>query len=120
MQCPSANSGLREHFNQPNAEGMLGYDATLVLIVASAAATQKNGVNFSPEDLQASIGNIRGDQSIQGVTGQISLEGGSDPANKAIVMLSADSAGTVSIAPNGVQGCFLKGTCTNKSAITTR
>jgi len=120
VQCPSANSGLREHFNQPNAEGMLGYDATLVLIVASAAATQKNGVNFSPEDLQASIGNIRGDQSIQGVTGQISLEGGSDPANKAIVMLSADSAGTVSIAPNGVQGCFLKGTCTNKSAITTR
>ncbi len=74
---------------------MLSYDAMLALLRASSMALATAKSSLTPEKLQQALAKIRGSQSLQGVSGQISFGQDGAPQEKAVVVLY--------VAPRGIQ-----------------
>jgi ABC-type branched-subunit amino acid transport system substrate-binding protein len=98
-------------YSRPNADVMLSYDATLVLLQASANVLAQRTGTLTPTGLERGLLALNGDQAVQGVSGQIALGPDSNPVNKAVVVLSVNADGFTQLAPGDVQGCFFKGQC---------
>jgi ABC-type branched-subunit amino acid transport system substrate-binding protein len=62
---------------------------------------------ITPQDLQQGLQGINGENSFQGVSGQIAFDPNGDPVNKAFVLLSVHDDGTIYM-ERGL-GQFLKG-----------
>ena len=67
-------------YNRTNNTVMLSYDAMLALLRASSMALATAKSSLTPEKLQQALAKIRGSQSLQGVSGQISF--GQDGAHR--------------------------------------
>ena len=82
-------------YNRTNNTVMLSYDAMLALLRASSMALAMAKSSLTPEKLQQALAKIRGSQSLQGVSGQISFGQDGAPQEKAVVVLY--------VAPRGIQ-----------------
>ncbi|MBV9229661.1 MAG: hypothetical protein JOZ18_10145, partial [Chloroflexi bacterium] len=88
-------------FTRQTNDDILSYDATIALLkAASTAAASKTTI--TADDLK----NALGQTSFQGVSGWVTFGTDGDPVNKAIVILSVDSAGHIQMDPK-VWGKFL-------------
>jgi eukaryotic-like serine/threonine-protein kinase len=96
-------------YTRTDADVMLSYDATLVMLTASGNALTGKKTLITPNDLLQALKQINGAQAIQGVSGQIAFGSDGNPINKAIVTLKVVNGGF--FVEDSVQGCFQKGTC---------
>jgi ABC-type branched-subunit amino acid transport system substrate-binding protein len=94
-------------FSRADGDNILSYDAMQALLVASQMALTGNNTNFTPDQLQQALTQIKGANAIQGVSGQISFGTNGDPMNKAFVILHVSPQGFIQEEPN-VVGTFLK------------
>ena len=99
-----AHQGNPYDYTRPQADAMLSYDATFVMITAIQHALGSGKTSLTPTQLRQALATING---LQGVTGQITFGPNGNPVNKAVVILSVDNDGHIMIEPNGVQGKFL-------------
>ncbi|MBV9691833.1 MAG: ABC transporter substrate-binding protein [Ktedonobacteraceae bacterium] len=99
-----AHQGSPYDYTRPQADAMLSYDATLVMITATQHALVGGKTSLTPTQLRQALAAISG---LQGVTGQITFGPDGNPVDKAVVILYVDSDGHIKIEPNGVQGKFL-------------
>lgn len=103
-----AHQGSPYDYTRPQADAMLSYDATLVMLTATKNALGSGKTSLAPTDLRQALAAITGTHGVQGITGQIAFDAGGNPVNKAIVILSVDNNGHIKIEANGgVQGRFL-------------
>lgn len=100
------HAGAPYGYQRPTEYPMQAYDAMITLLqgiqIASGAAKQA----ITGDDLQQALLKIKGSQSVQGVTGQISFGDDHDPANKENLILQAGEKGLQLVY---YQGCFLVG-----------
>lgn len=75
--------------NFPDADAILGYDATRVLLVAYKNAAIRVQ-NPTPEDIQQALLGITGKQAFMGVSGQISFDANGNPTNKPVLVFRVD------------------------------
>src|SRR6266851_1420117 len=96
-------------YTRTDADVMLSYDATLVMLTASGNALTGTKTAITPNDLLQALKQINGARAIQGVSGQIALGPDGNPINKAFVILKVIGGGFY--VEDSIQGCFQKGTC---------
>jgi eukaryotic-like serine/threonine-protein kinase len=96
-------------YTRTDADVMLSYDATLVMLTASGNALTGTKTLITPNDLLQALKQIKGAQAIQGVSGQIAFGSDGNPISKAIVTLKVINGGF--FVEDSVQGCFQVGTC---------
>src|SRR5205085_1219823 len=94
-------------FTRADGDVILSYDAMQALLAASKLALTGNNTNFTPDQLQQALTQIKGANAIQGVSGQIAFGPDGNPVNKAFVILKVSSEGFIQEEPN-VVGTFLK------------
>jgi ABC-type branched-subunit amino acid transport system substrate-binding protein len=99
-----AHQGSPYDYTRPQADAMLSYDATVVMIRATQNALVGGKTSLTPTQLRQALAAISG---LQGVTGQITFGPDGNPVNKAVVILYVDNDGHIKIESNGVQGKFL-------------
>lgn len=80
-------------YNATDADIILGYDATLVLIQASQQLQARGQQHLNGQELQQVLRNI----SVQGVSGKIHFDAGGNPIAKDIVVLQGREDGTTVI-----------------------
>jgi eukaryotic-like serine/threonine-protein kinase len=92
-QQPSGAYG----YARASSDVMLSYDATLALLAGSGRALSSVGANknITPADLQQALTQIKGAQSVQGVSGPIAFDTNGDPVNKPFVILAVDPQGRI-------------------------
>ncbi len=96
-------------YNLPDADTMLSYDATNVLVKAYQNALITTHQAPAPTDLQKALTMITGNHSIQGVSGQISFGPDGDPINKSVVVVDVDpTTSSVRLVSVKVSDSFLK------------
>src|SRR5216683_2785904 len=96
-------------YTRTDADVMLSYDATLVMLTASGNALTGTKTAITPNDLLQALKQINGARAIQGVSGQIALGPDGNPIKKAFVILKVIGGGFY--VEDSIQGCFQKGTC---------
>jgi ABC-type branched-subunit amino acid transport system substrate-binding protein len=98
-------------FVRADYDVILSYDAVYALLQGCQNILDAKKP-LIPSSLRDSLTQITGAKAIQGVSGQISFGSNGDPIDKAVVILSVDQDGHIHmLQPNGVQGCFVVGTC---------
>ncbi|GCE11303.1 protein kinase domain-containing protein [Tengunoibacter tsumagoiensis] len=99
-------SGGAYGFTRSDNDAMLSYDATVVLLNAANLAYNLGKQKITPQDLQQGLSQIKGDNTVQGVSGQIAFGSDGDPVDKAIVVLYVDDNGHIHM--ESALGRFLK------------
>ncbi|GCE19395.1 hypothetical protein KDK_31950 [Dictyobacter kobayashii] len=94
-------------FTRADNDVILSYDATVTLLTAYDIALNTGKQNPTPEEVRQALLKINGDNTIQGVSGQISIGANGDPINKAILILYVDQMGRIHMEPTYL-GRFLK------------
>jgi Serine/threonine protein kinase len=86
-----SHPGGQYGFTRPSNDVILSYDATLALLTAynNILGTKTNGV--SPQDEVHALAAITGNNSIQGVSGQIAFDKDGNAIDKAVVVLYVDA-----------------------------
>ncbi len=78
--CNSLEDNQKYYYNRPDGSAILAYDATITLIRgcdrAAQIASSLGNNSFTFQDLNQALGQLNGEQTIQGASGQIAL--GSD------------------------------------------
>jgi serine/threonine protein kinase len=101
-EYPEAFDPNRSHqgspygFTRADNDVMLSYDATVALLRGVAGPLSSSGkTTITPQNLQQGLREINGENSFQGVSGQIAFDSNGDPVNKAFVLLSVHDDGTI-------------------------
>jgi ABC-type branched-subunit amino acid transport system substrate-binding protein len=74
-------------YTRPNFDAMLSYDAMLTVLSASNIALASGKQGFTPSDLQKALTRIKGEQTVQGVSGQITFGSDGEPLNKEVLIM---------------------------------
>jgi ABC-type branched-subunit amino acid transport system substrate-binding protein len=85
---------------------MLAYDAMLTFLKGIQIASTTHKESITGRDLQQALLKVNGAQTVQGVTGQISLGADGDPVNKETIILQAEGSDHQL---KYYEGCFLVG-----------
>jgi serine/threonine protein kinase/ABC-type branched-subunit amino acid transport system substrate-binding protein len=85
-------------FRRPSYNAMLSYDATLTMLTATSNAL-KSGKTTTGDILQQALSQIKGSNAVQGVSGQISFSNGSDPDQKAVLVIMVSNNGFFQMVP---------------------
>ncbi|HZO74666.1 MAG TPA: ABC transporter substrate-binding protein [Ktedonobacteraceae bacterium] len=94
-------------YTRADNDVILSYDAMLALLQGYNIALSSGKQSVTPEELQQGLRKVTGDQTVQGVSGQIAFGPNGDPVDKAIVILFVDPEGHIKIEPAPL-GRFLK------------
>lgn len=91
FNADGSHRGGEYGFTRPSNDVMLSYDATLALLTAynNILGTKTNGI--SPQDEVHALAAITGNNSIQGVSGQIAFDKNGNAIDKAVVVLYVDA-----------------------------
>jgi ABC-type branched-subunit amino acid transport system substrate-binding protein len=111
--CSGPDPFTKYHYTRASSDVILAYDATLAFAQA-AKIVLTNNLSFTPDDIQQALAKVQGNQAVQGASGQISLGPDGNPINKAVVILRVDAQGNEIL--ESVQGCFLRGSCSNATS----
>src|SRR6266852_2325832 len=99
--------GGKYGYTRPSSDVMLSYDATLALLTGSKFALSASKTSITPTDMQQGLKQIKGAQTLQGVTGPIEFGSNGDPIGKPFVVLAVDTLGRIH--EERLQGCLLVG-----------
>jgi serine/threonine protein kinase len=94
-------------FQRPSYSVMLSYDATLTMLTATSNALKGGKTQLTGQDLQLALSQLHGPDAVQGVSGQISFTNGSDPDQKAVLVLMVSDQGFFQMVPRLGAGKFL-------------
>jgi ABC-type branched-subunit amino acid transport system substrate-binding protein len=86
-------------FTRANNNVVLTYDATLALLKGCNIALSGSQKTITPQDLQRGLSKVNGANTIQGVSGQITIGPDGNPIDKAIVILYVDPQGHIRMEP---------------------
>jgi ABC-type branched-subunit amino acid transport system substrate-binding protein len=82
--------------NHPDAEAILAYDATQVLVHAILQIQTQTSANITPLTVQQALSQITGNQSVQGVSGNIAFHNG-EVTGKPVLVLQGGTNGQTSV-----------------------
>ncbi|WP_161982097.1 bifunctional serine/threonine-protein kinase/ABC transporter substrate-binding protein [Dictyobacter alpinus] len=99
--------GGKYGFTRAANDVILSYDATITLLTAYNMALNAGKKQPTPKDMRDYLLKINGANTIQGVSGQISLGPNGDPIEKSILVLYVDEIGRIHMEPAAL-GRFLK------------
>jgi eukaryotic-like serine/threonine-protein kinase len=92
--------------SSPSGFAMVSYDTTLVLLAGSKMAMQQHhSQDFNGSDLQQALKQIKRNNAVQGVSGQISFDENNDPVQKATVILHIDGQAHIQLVDHGL--CYI-------------
>jgi ABC-type branched-subunit amino acid transport system substrate-binding protein len=95
-------------FSSPSGFAMVSYDAVMVLLTGCEMVMREHaGKEFDSADLQKALEQIKGENAVQGVSGQIAFDQDHNPINKVLVTLHLDAQGHLVMVAS--QGCYIKG-----------
>jgi ABC-type branched-subunit amino acid transport system substrate-binding protein len=92
-------------FTRADNDVTLSYDAVVALLSGCNIALS-GGQSVTPERLQQALRKLNGNNTVQGVSGQIAFGPDGTPINKAIVLLSVNAQGYIQMDPQ-ILGQFM-------------
>jgi eukaryotic-like serine/threonine-protein kinase len=87
------NQHLGYYYQIPDNYAIVSYDAANVLLHAVDLALQSSVTSPTGQNIVNKLQQIKGSQAWQGLSGLISFDAGSDPTNKALIVLQVDTTG---------------------------